>query len=408
MSSSSSRATSTTSRGAWRRIGIPRGLRVMLSHGGVATPETASRHPIRMLESGPAAGALAAAKFGATAGQADLLSFDMGGTTAKLCMIEDGRPLVTNDFEVDRVNRLKKGSGLPVKTQVLDMIEIGVGGGSIARITPLGLLAVGPRSAGASPGPACYGAGRGGADGHRRRPGARLPRSRLLPRRRRRSSTPSGRARRSSARSPSRSGSTSRGRRSGSTRSSTRTWPAPRACTSSSAATTRPGWPSSPSAAPARCTRPGWRARSARARVIVPAAAGVMSSVGVLTAPMAFDFVRSWPVVVGDEIMERAERAVRRDGARGRGGARRVRRRGGRDHATSAAWTCATAARASRSRSILDEAASRTPDGLRGAFEAAYERRHGRRGPVRPGRGHQLARDRQRARARTSRSTSSP
>ncbi|MGH2969434.1 MAG: hydantoinase/oxoprolinase family protein, partial [Solirubrobacteraceae bacterium] len=140
-------------------IGIPGGLRVMLSHGGVATPQTAARHPIRMLESGPAAGALAAATFGARTGQADLLSFDMGGTTAKLCMIEDGRPLVTNDFEVDRVNRLKKGSGLPVKTQVLDMIEIGVGGGSIARITPLGLLAVGPRSAGASPGPACYGQG---------------------------------------------------------------------------------------------------------------------------------------------------------------------------------------------------------------------------------------------------------
>ena len=89
---------------------------------------------MRLLESGPAAGALAAAVFGAEAGVADLLSFDMGGTTAKLCVIEGGEPLVADEFEVDRVYRLKRGSGLPVKIPVIDMIEIGVGGGSIARV----------------------------------------------------------------------------------------------------------------------------------------------------------------------------------------------------------------------------------------------------------------------------------
>jgi N-methylhydantoinase A len=141
-----------------RRVGEPP-LYVMLSSGGVATVETAARFPIRMLESGPAAGALAAAAFGAETGESNLLSFDMGGTTAKLCVIERGKPLVTNDFEVDRVYRLKRGSGLPVRTPVVDMIEIGAGGGSIARVSALGTLAVGPESAGSVPGPACYGLG---------------------------------------------------------------------------------------------------------------------------------------------------------------------------------------------------------------------------------------------------------
>jgi N-methylhydantoinase A len=135
---------------------------VMLSSGGIATTETASRFPVRLLESGPAAGALAAAHLGARAGFNDLLSFDMGGTTAKLCAVEDGRPLKAHDFEVDRVYRFRKGSGLPVKIPVIDMIEIGAGGGSIARVDALGLLKVGPESSGAEPGPACY--GRGGAE----------------------------------------------------------------------------------------------------------------------------------------------------------------------------------------------------------------------------------------------------
>ena len=132
---------------------------VMLSSGGIATVDTATRYPIRLLESGPAAGALAAATLGADAGVDDLLSFDMGGTTAKLCVIADRRPAVTYDFEVDRRYRFRKGSGLPVKVPVIEMIEIGAGGGSIARINPLGLLKIGPESAGSDPGPVCYGLG---------------------------------------------------------------------------------------------------------------------------------------------------------------------------------------------------------------------------------------------------------
>ncbi len=145
--------------GRLERLGFAGRLYVMLSSGGIATVETACRFPIRMLESGPAAGALAAATFGRASGEPDLLSFDMGGTTAKLCVIEDGVPLVAADFEVDRVYRLKRGSGLPVKLPVIDMIEIGVGGGSLAGVDALGLLKVGPRSAGADPGPVCYGRG---------------------------------------------------------------------------------------------------------------------------------------------------------------------------------------------------------------------------------------------------------
>lgn len=141
------------------RRGFAGRLYVMLSSGGIATVETARRFPIRLLESGPAAGALAAAAFGRASGQADLLSFDMGGTTAKLCVVGDGAPLVAADFEVDRVYRLKRGSGLPVKLPVVDMIEIGVGGGSLAGVDALGLLKVGPRSAGAEPGPVCYARG---------------------------------------------------------------------------------------------------------------------------------------------------------------------------------------------------------------------------------------------------------
>ena len=141
------------------RRGFGGRLYVMLSSGGIATIDTARRFPIRMLESGPAAGALAAASFGRASGHADLLSFDMGGTTAKLCVVEEGTPLVAADFEVDRVYRLKRGSGLPVKLPVIDMIEIGVGGGSLAAVDALGLLKVGPRSAGADPGPVCYARG---------------------------------------------------------------------------------------------------------------------------------------------------------------------------------------------------------------------------------------------------------
>ena len=141
------------------QLGIEGELYIMLSSGGVATVDTSRRFPVRLLESGPAGGALASAHLGETAGYPDLMSFDMGGTTAKLCIIEGGRPLTSTQFEVDRVYRFKKGSGLPVRIPVIEMIEIGAGGGSIAHVDSLGLLKIGPESAGAEPGPACYGRG---------------------------------------------------------------------------------------------------------------------------------------------------------------------------------------------------------------------------------------------------------
>jgi 5-oxoprolinase (ATP-hydrolysing) len=132
---------------------------LMQSAGGLASPEMARRFPIRLLESGPAGGGLAAALFGAAAGKDRLISFDMGGTTAKSCLVEDGRTDIAPLMEAARVHRFKRGSGLPIKAPVIDMIEIGAGGGSIAAIDEVGLLKVGPRSAGADPGPACYGKG---------------------------------------------------------------------------------------------------------------------------------------------------------------------------------------------------------------------------------------------------------
>jgi len=142
-----------------QRLGFDGNFFLMLSSGGIATVETAVRFPVRLLESGPAAGALAATAYGLAAGHPNLLSFDMGGTTAKICVIDGGQPLIAHDFEVDRIYRFKKGSGLPIKIPVIEMIEIGAGGGSIARIDALGLLKVGPDSAGSVPGPVCYGRG---------------------------------------------------------------------------------------------------------------------------------------------------------------------------------------------------------------------------------------------------------
>ncbi|HEY7418448.1 MAG TPA: hydantoinase/oxoprolinase family protein, partial [Ktedonobacteraceae bacterium] len=144
------------------RIGFKGNFFLMISSGGIITIDTAIRFPVRLLESGPAAGTLAAASTGAACGRTKLLSFDMGGTTAKFSVIDQGQPLLARGFEVDRRYRFKKGSGLPIKLPVIEMIEIGAGGGSIARIDSLGLLKVGPDSAGAEPGPACY--GRGGTE----------------------------------------------------------------------------------------------------------------------------------------------------------------------------------------------------------------------------------------------------
>jgi len=132
---------------------------IMLSNGGVIGIDVAKRFPVRMVESGPAAGALAAAYYAEVLGLDRMLSFDMGGTTAKACIIEDRTPLVVGHFEVDRIYRFKSGSGLPILIPSVDMIEIGAGGGSIASVSELGLLKVGPQSAGSTPGPVCYGRG---------------------------------------------------------------------------------------------------------------------------------------------------------------------------------------------------------------------------------------------------------
>lgn len=144
------------------RRGYDRDPLIMLSNGGVLGANMAGTFPVRMIESGPAAGALVASYFAELLGLDRVLSFDMGGTTAKACIIEDCKPLVTGVFEVDRMYRFKTGSGIPVIIPSIDMIEIGAGGGSIARTDNLGLMKVGPMSAGSQPGPACY--GRGGED----------------------------------------------------------------------------------------------------------------------------------------------------------------------------------------------------------------------------------------------------
>ncbi|MEM8797894.1 MAG: hydantoinase/oxoprolinase family protein [Pseudomonadota bacterium] len=140
-------------------LGLSGELFIMQSNGGVCEADEASRYPILCVESGPAAGALAAAHYGALLGHNDVLSFDMGGTTAKASVIVDGIPLITNEFEVDRQYQFKKGSGLPVKVPVIEMIEIGTGGGSIAKVDAMKRLQVGPESAGSVPGPVAYNRG---------------------------------------------------------------------------------------------------------------------------------------------------------------------------------------------------------------------------------------------------------
>ena len=129
---------------------------MMLSNGGVGSATDAALTPIRLVESGPAAGALAGTWFAKRHDESRLLCFDMGGTTAKACLIDDGEPSLTNDFEVARAYRHKKGSGFPVSVPSVDLVEIGAGGGSLASLDHFGLLKVGPQSAGADPGPACY------------------------------------------------------------------------------------------------------------------------------------------------------------------------------------------------------------------------------------------------------------
>ena len=137
--------------------GFSRELYLIQNNGGIATAETAARFPVRSLDSGPAAGAILAADIGRLTGDADLIAFDMGGTTAKACLIENGQPIRTDRLEVDMIG-MRHGSGLPINVPSVDLVEIGAGGGSVAHVER-GILRVGPDSAGAEPGPACYGLG---------------------------------------------------------------------------------------------------------------------------------------------------------------------------------------------------------------------------------------------------------
>lgn len=139
--------------------GFPRRMQVMVSSGGIAGADLVKAQPIRMLESGPAAGVLVATHFSKLLGLPNLITFDMGGTTAKVGLLKDHRARKANHFEFGRVSRLMRGSGLPVKLPIIELIEIGAGGGSIASTDKMGLVQVGPESAGSAPGPACYGLG---------------------------------------------------------------------------------------------------------------------------------------------------------------------------------------------------------------------------------------------------------
>ena len=134
-------------------------LYLMLSGGGITTLETAIKFPVRLVESGPAGGAIFTSHIARELGLGQVVSYDMGGTTAKICLIDDAEPQTTRTFEVARIYRFLKGSGIPLRIPVIDMVEIGAGGGSIAHIDAMGRIAVGPESAGSEPGPAAYAQG---------------------------------------------------------------------------------------------------------------------------------------------------------------------------------------------------------------------------------------------------------
>lgn len=139
--------------------GFTGALFLVTSGGGLTSADTARRHPIRLVESGPAGGAIFAANRALALGHDKVVSFDMGGTTAKVCLIQNGQPLKGNSFEVDRTKRFLKGSGIPLRIPAVELVEIGAGGGSIAGVDHLDRVTVGPESAGAQPGPACYPSG---------------------------------------------------------------------------------------------------------------------------------------------------------------------------------------------------------------------------------------------------------
>ncbi len=147
---------------AFRDNGCTAPIHLMTSGGSLASLNTARSFPVRLIESGPAGGAILAARIAAERGEEKILSFDMGGTTAKICLIDNGRPFKARIFEVDRSSRFMKGSGFPLRIPVIEMVEIGAGGGSLARIDTMKRIMVGPESAGSEPGPASY--GRGGVE----------------------------------------------------------------------------------------------------------------------------------------------------------------------------------------------------------------------------------------------------
>jgi len=142
-----------------RDAGVRAQLLIVLSNGGLVTAESASRFPVRIIESGPAAGVTGAAYVGRRSSEDRILAFDMGGTTAKVTFIDDGRPLIAREFEAARAYRFRPGSGIPLKVPAVELLEVGAGGGSIASIDTMGRIRVGPESAGSSPGPICYGLG---------------------------------------------------------------------------------------------------------------------------------------------------------------------------------------------------------------------------------------------------------
>jgi N-methylhydantoinase A len=148
---------------ALRSSGMAGPIFLITSAGGLTTVDLARRFPIRLVESGPAGGAILAAKLATQYALEKIVSFDMGGTTAKICLIDDGKPLYSRSFEVARQYRFLKGSGIPIRIPVIEMVEIGAGGGSIASVDEMTRIQVGPHSAGSEPGPACY--GRGGTGG---------------------------------------------------------------------------------------------------------------------------------------------------------------------------------------------------------------------------------------------------
>ena len=210
----------------------------MMSSGGITTVDTARRYPVRLVESGPAGGAILALTVAAENGLDKAVAFDMGGTTAKLTLLDGLELQRSRQFEVARAYRFVQGSGLPVRIPVIELVEIGAGGGSIARIDALGRIQVGPDSSGSVPGPACY--GNGGTEPTVTDADTML--GRLDPARFAGGAIPlhPDKAAAALSPSPSRCGPMPRARRSAWRRSSTRRWPAPRASMPSRTARTRP------------------------------------------------------------------------------------------------------------------------------------------------------------------------